>query len=200
MAQALLGRGVLERGTLQAVAREHAWSGGSWAKAAVSGGFVTDEQFTELAVDVSGLERIRFGDTRMDLEVAQAAGERWSTIHEILPVYAPDARTVVVAIVDPDEVTALDELGLRLSRRTQARVTSRADFDRFMGAAFRGEPPPRPLTPEEIEERSLLVQAIRANREAAATLRAVFELCIERGLVTERELQARMARMSAERR
>lgn len=136
----------------------------------------------------------------------------------------PGGRNVCIAVVDPENVSGLGDLEFKLGRRAQAVVASRSEMDRLVRHVFHGEEldrraprtPPRRVFSDEIGEvvpgeqalqeemssQSLrpssefeeLADVVRENQQAAEVLRAIVELCVEKGVLSTSELRSRIAR------
>lgn len=222
IANALVRRGLLSRAVADAVLRDEVRTGLAFGRLVVERNLVSDQVYADVVSEETGAPRLRLSDAPVNADIAGQVGEMWSRSQDIVPLWEDSGRRVVaVAVLDPENVSALDDLGFRLGRRLEPVVASRNELERLARHVFHGEalerraPRARGMDLEEYsiitgeeamqealrtsgeedeEERLALARLVNENREASEVLRAIFELCVEKGVFSKEEITARLER------
>jgi hypothetical protein len=197
MADALVAKGVLDRARADAALRDRERTGLGFGQLVVERGWVPDDVYADILALVYGVDRFRLDRARVDPSVVADVEEGWLRARGLMPLASvPGRREVLVATTDPENLHGIDALGFRLGRRLQLAAASRMELELLLRHVFQGEPLPGPSGAPggpPLEERERLARAVSENKQAARALRAIFELCVARGVFTAEELERRMA-------
>lgn len=198
IADALVERGLLDRFHADAALREEARTGLELGQLVVDRRWVSDDVFAQVVAEVFGIERLALDRTVLDPALASGLGEHWVRSEGLMPlVKRADGRELLVASTNPDNVRGVDALAFRFGQRVRLLATGRHELEVLIRHAFHGDPLPRPAVDRSHDDRDALARAVGENRQAAEALRAIFELCVERGLFTREELDRRLAASDA---
>lgn len=192
----LLARGALDPKGAEVAEREMARSGLPLGTLLVERRWVRADEYAAVVAEITGwpaLDPKVACDRSLAEKVDRVACER----HGICPVRM-EGRRVRVAVVDLDRA-GLDELRFRLGREIEPAVTTRAHLLRILRHVFDGEalellgtqsvdvPGTTP-----IDERAAIHRLVAENRTAARAVRAIYDLCVARGLVEAGALERRL--------
>src|SRR4051794_4749199 len=124
----------------------------------VEEGTVTADQLARAIAERYGLDHLDLTRFKVDMMAANAIPPELAKRHMMVPVDFPDERTVLVAMVDPANVVAVDDLAIRTGRRVRVAVASADDITALIGrlnrldAAVTEAVEEEDLGPEEVTE------------------------------------------------
>lgn len=215
LGEILLDAGLIDESQLQAALAEQRKWGGKLGRTLVEMGFVEEESMLlvlsrQLNVPAVDLDRATLPPDvgrLMRLDLAEQLG--------VFPLGGdPLQKTLLVATSDPTNQEMLQELAARTGRRIQWAVAGRSSIDRAIRRYYYGESHPlTPTSPDheeptrdlgtgqagpaappvasleerlgELSERVALLEKQAANQSRA--LRGLFELLVEKGVMTRTE-------------
>ncbi|MDI6895661.1 MAG: GspE/PulE family protein [Bacillota bacterium] len=119
LGEVLVSLGLLTREQFEAALREQAQSGRRLGEILVSGGLVRPDQLADALARGEGLGRARLADTPPVPGVPEALVRR----HQVFP-FARDGNVLYVAMADPSDVVALDDLRLATGCQVVSEVAS----------------------------------------------------------------------------
>lgn len=169
-------------------------------------GWVPDTGYAEVAAAVFGLPRLNMMTLVVDPLVTQRIDEEMARREGLVPLLgAPDRRETLVGAIEPDNVRGTDMLRFRLGTRVRLGMLSRNELERIVRHAYYGEPLERQASRDLAEETSSaseapipdenfageLARVAQENRQAAHALRALFELCVKKGVIDYDEFVSR---------
>lgn len=198
--EGLVTRGLITRESANAALLDANRLGIEAGQIVVERSWVADSTYADVAAEVLGVERLRLSRVVVDPDAAEGVDEGWVRQELILPLLlSPDGREAQVATIDPENVRALDGLRFTLGRRLRLGVVSRSELERLIRHVYNGEPLVRDvlatqvprITTTDLSEHEELIRIAQENRQAADALRAIFEICVERGLLSYEEFMAR---------
>ncbi|MEL6187578.1 MAG: hypothetical protein AAFU79_23410 [Myxococcota bacterium] len=169
-------------------------------------GWVEDVGYAEVAAAVFGLPRLDMLTLVVDPSVTRSVDEDLARREGLVPLLgAPGGRETLVGTVEPDNVRGVDLVRFRLGTRLRLGMLSRGELERIVRHAYYGEPlergprsrptsenstpAGRPKARDEFAEE--LARVAQENRQAAHALRAIFDLCVQKGVISYDEFIAR---------
>ena len=129
LGQILVDLGYLSEDQLWDVLEEQRQSQGEIVgQVAIRMGFVTHDQVTEALAEQWGMPVISLADTNVPSNVLEIVPETMADIYKIMPVSLKD-NVLTVAMADPQNVAALDDLRNFLGHEVRGAVSSKADVE-----------------------------------------------------------------------
>lgn len=126
--QILVDLGYLNDDQLWDILEEQKQSSGLLGQVAVRMGMVTEDQVTEALAEQWGMPVINLTETNIPPQVLEIVPETMAEIYKIMPVSLRD-DTLTVAMADPQNVAALDDLRNFLGHEVRGAVSSLADVE-----------------------------------------------------------------------
>lgn len=126
--QILVDLGYLNDDQLWDILEEQKQSSGLLGQVAVRMGMVTEDQVTEALAEQWGMPVINLAETNIPPQVLEIVPETMAEIYKIMPVSLRD-DTLTVAMADPQNVAALDDLRNFLGHEVRGAVSSLADVE-----------------------------------------------------------------------
>jgi type IV pilus assembly protein PilB len=134
----------------------------SVGQALVKEGLITEDQLAQALAEQCGLPYEALDDFRVNPEFYQTVSAELMQRHPFVPLRQDQDGTLIVAVPDPHNLSALDELELLLGRPLRLHVSSR---DAIMTALARSEGSSQALKELEAEHRSVLVKEDERGEE-----------------------------------
>jgi type IV pilus assembly protein PilB len=91
-------------------------------------GVITADQLARAIAERFGLDHLDLTRFKVDMVAANAIPPELAKRHLMVPVDQVDERTLLVAMVDPANVVAVDDLAIRTGRRVRVAVASADDI------------------------------------------------------------------------
>jgi type IV pilus assembly protein PilB len=133
-------------------------SGRSPEQVLLDEGVITADQLARAVAERFGLDHVDLTRFKVDMVAANAIPPDLAKRHQMVPISNLDERTLLVAMVDPANVVAVDDVGIRTGRRVRVAVASADDIAALIGrlnrldAAVTEAVEEEELGPEEITE------------------------------------------------
>ncbi|HZQ81529.1 MAG TPA: GspE/PulE family protein [Gaiellaceae bacterium] len=124
----LLDDGVITTRQLEEALAEAEQSGERLGEVLVRTGVLTRRMLAIALADQAGLEFVELGSVEADPAVAGLISERLARRAQVLPLRLADDSTVVVAVADPTDVLASDDLRLSLGLQLELVVAERDEL------------------------------------------------------------------------
>ena len=97
-------------------------------KVLVEGGHITQDQLARAIAERNGLDHLDLNSFPVDMAAANLLGTTAAKRYEAVPVGYVDERTVLVAMADPANVLAMDDIAIMTGLEVRAAVASREDI------------------------------------------------------------------------
>jgi type IV pilus assembly protein PilB len=91
-------------------------------------GVITADQHARAVAERFGLDHLDLTRFKVDMVAANAIPPELAKRHQMVPVAHIDDRTLMVAMVDPANVVAVDDVAIRTGRRVRVAVASADDI------------------------------------------------------------------------
>ena len=163
----LLRDGHLTMEQLEAALAEKESRGGRLGEILVEHGWVTGAVVAGALAEQHGLEFLDIVHADVDPSALSLLPEKLARRYEALPIRFLDEQTMLVAVADPTNVVASDDLRLALGLNVQLAVAAGPDLLRTLGRAYRVQ-----LQDEEAPELATAEEAhsvVESVREGAST-------------------------------
>lgn len=135
----LVDRGLLSAEQLRRGFEEQAANGRRLGEIVVEEGWVSTLDLGLALAEQYSLPFLDLGDGEVDYEVAALLPEHLAQRYRAIPVREVDERTVLVAVADPSDLHAIEELRLALKRKVALGVADERDLDYVLRKFYRGE-------------------------------------------------------------
>src|SRR3954466_14711849 len=99
----------------------------------VEEGSITADQLARAIAERYGLDHLDLTRFKVDMVAANAIPPELAKRHMMVPVTQIDERTLLVAMVDPANVVAVDDVAIRTGRRVRVAVASADDISSLIG-------------------------------------------------------------------
>ncbi|MCY3020167.1 MAG: hypothetical protein NTW87_14210 [Planctomycetota bacterium] len=157
--------------------------------------YVTEEQLAAFLADQLKLPLLKLKDLVVQPNVSSLADAEFLEKHQILPIRRAGDK-LVVAVVDPMDLTGVDELHFMTGLRVEAAVAAEGHVLKAIGYYFHNRPCPELQDAERNAgtasgNHKAVKQGTRASPQAV--LQALTELLIEKKVITQEDLLKKMA-------
>jgi type IV pilus assembly protein PilB len=183
----LVAHGVISKDSLPGALAEVERTGRRLGEVVVDLGFATEEDVLRCLGVHLGYPVVRLEHTYVDPAVARSLPEPFCRNEQVLPLYRVEGRTVV-AVCDPLDIVALDEVGKAVGTAIEVLVAGRSDLraaiDRVFAAAP-SAPARRPAVPLETpppEAQAVLSARGRPLGDEGIPVAKILEGILERAL------------------
>jgi type IV pilus assembly protein PilB len=179
LADHLLARGMVSEGELDAAQRRAEEKGKPLGRVLIEMGFVTEGGLVSILAAQLGFEFVDLSERHVDQTAVSLVGEAIARRHTCLPIDFEGANTLVVAMADPANVVAVDDIRAMTKKDVRVVVATRADVTNAIGRYYRMEHTAEGLVEEvaaekEEEERQSLEAVLKsAGGEDAPVIRLV---------------------------
>jgi len=153
LGELLVERGIIDREQLHEALSVQRRNGVRLGVALMRLGHLAEDALTQTLSDLLRVPTIDLEGLEPDLAAVDVVSARFAAEHDLFPVrlHREGGRTTLtVAMSDPTDVRALDELGFMTNARVEARLASPSDVDRAIrqvyGPRLSGRVPMAPLT------------------------------------------------------
>ncbi len=138
LGQVLVDLGYMTEDQLWDVLEEQKQSPGELiGQVAVRMGFVTEAQVTEALAEQHGMPVVNLAETNIPPKVLELVPETMASVYKIIPISQKDG-ILTVAMANPANVAALDDLRNFLGVEVRGAVSSLADVEAALGRVYAG--------------------------------------------------------------
>src|SRR4051795_9327174 len=131
--EVLVGLGYTTEEQVEIVQRTARVAGRPAEQLLVEEGTVTADQLARAVAERYGLDHLDLTRFKVDMMAANAIPPEVAKRHMMVPVATVDSGTLLVAMVDPANVVAVDDLAIRTGRRVRVAVASADDITALIG-------------------------------------------------------------------
>jgi type IV pilus assembly protein PilB len=125
--------GFVDRGTMDLAVERGTEKGSSPERMLVSDGNLSDDQLARAVAERFGLDHVDLGLYRVDPDAAKLVSPAAVRRYQAVPVSFVGDRTLLVAMVDPANVLAIDDIAVMTGYEVRPAVSSLADVERLLG-------------------------------------------------------------------
>ena len=124
--------GFVDRGTMDLAIERGNANGSAPERVLVTDGTLSDEQLSRSVAERFGLDHIDLGLYRVDPDAAKLVTPAAVRRYRAVPVAFTGDRTLIVAMVDPANVLAIDDIAVMTGYEVRPAVSSLADVERLL--------------------------------------------------------------------
>jgi type IV pilus assembly protein PilB len=135
----LVRDGLLAPEQLEAALAEKEQTGHRVGEIVVQRGWVAPASVARALAEQHGLDYIDLQKTRVEPAAASLLPEQFARRYEALPIRFADDDTVIVAVADPTNVVASDDLRIALGLNVRLGVASAPDVEAAINRAYRSQ-------------------------------------------------------------
>jgi type IV pilus assembly protein PilB len=118
-----------DRAAVDAAVEKAAAEGAAPERVLLADGTITEAQLARAVAERFGLDHIDLGVYRVDPDAAKLVTPAAVGRYQAIPVAFADERTLLVAMVDPANVLAIDDIAVMTGYEVRPAVTSKGDVD-----------------------------------------------------------------------
>jgi type IV pilus assembly protein PilB len=119
--------GFAERGSVERAIAEARASGRRTGEVLLSNGCLTPDQLARVIAERFGVDHVDLGAFKVDMTAANIVSVAAARRYEAVPVHVLDERTLLVAMADPGNVLAVDDISLMTGYEIRAAASARED-------------------------------------------------------------------------
>ncbi len=120
--------GFLDRERIDAAVAQARTTGVPPERILLDSGAITDDQMSLAVAERYGLDHLSLAEFKIDMAAANAISSSSARRYEAVPVAHVDERTLLVAMVDPSNVLAVDDIAMMTGLEIRPAVASRGDL------------------------------------------------------------------------
>src|SRR3954463_10064825 len=124
--------GFVDRGTMDLAVERSTDAGSAPERVLVQDGTLTDDQLARAVAERFGLAPVDLGHYRVAPDAAKLVGPAAVRRYQAVPVSFVGDRTLLVAMVDPANVLAIDDIAVMTGYEVRPAVSSLADVERLL--------------------------------------------------------------------
>ena len=177
--------GFVDRGTMDLAIERGTENGSAPERVLVQDGTLSDDHLARAVAERFGLDHVDLGLYRVDPDAAKLVQPAAVRRYQAVPVSFTGDNTLIVAMVDPANVLAIDDIAVMTGYEVRPAVSSLADVERLLarledpdfghgavapededGAGFPS--PPRPRTPRRPPRSTTCARTPRSTSAPAA--------------------------------
>ncbi len=142
----------------------------------VESGNLTSDGLARAVAERHGLEHLDLGLFQPDMQAANLISIVAAKRYEAVPVSFIDERTLLVAMADPANVLAVDDIALLTGKEIRPAVTSREDIDGLISRLSRLDDVTTDLFDDEPEDAPAEIVDLRESADDAPVIRLVNQI------------------------
>src|SRR6478735_6803337 len=124
--------GFVDRGTMDLAIERGTANGSSGERVLVQDGTLSDDHLARAVAERFGLDHLDLGLYRVDPDAAKLVAPAAVRRYQAVPVSFTGDRTLIVAMVDPANVLAIDDIAVMTGYEVRPAVASLADVERLL--------------------------------------------------------------------
>ncbi len=148
----LVDLGFVDRGTMDLAIERGTENGSAPERVLVTDGTLNADQLARAVAERFGLDHIDLGMYRVDPDAAKLVAPAAVKRYQAVPVSFAGDRTLLVAMVDPANVLAIDDIAVMTGYEVRPAVASLADVERLLERLQDPNFGDGATAPEELEE------------------------------------------------
>ena len=129
--------GLADRERVERASDEARQQGTTLEAALLAGGVVTQEALSRAVAERHGLDHVDLGVFRVDMSAANLITSAQAKRYEAVPVAQVGENAVILAMADPQNVLAIDEIAMLTGHEIRPAVASREDIQALVSRLTR---------------------------------------------------------------
>jgi type IV pilus assembly protein PilB len=139
-------------------------------------GAVTDDQFSRAVAERYGLDHVDLTAYQVDMAAANLVSVSTARRYRAIPIGFVDKQTVVVAMADPTNVLAVDDIQIATGLDCRVAVAADADIEALVGRLNTLQSAVTEAVEEEPEENLAEVADMQVGAEDAPVIKLVYSI------------------------
>ena len=127
LGELLLGRGLISEDQLDMAREQATQRGRSLGRVVIEMGFVTEGGLVAILAEQLGLEFVDLTETQVDASAVALVPETTARRHNCIPIRFDEDQRLVLAMADPANVVAVDDIRAMAKRDVRTVVSTKAD-------------------------------------------------------------------------
>src|SRR3954463_3249928 len=132
LTEVIVDLGFVDRGTMDLAIERGTANGSTAERVLVNDGTLSEDQLARAVAERFGLDHIDLGLYRVDPDAAKLVAPAAVKRYQAVPVSFAGDRTLLVAMVDPANVLAIDDIAVMTGYEVRPAVASLADVERLL--------------------------------------------------------------------
>ena len=168
LGELLLGRGLITEEQLEMARHQASQRGRSLGRIVIEMGFVTENGLVAILAEQLGLEFIDLGEAQIDASAVAIVPETTARRHNCIPVRFDEDDRLVLAMADPANVVAVDDIRAMAKRDVRTVVATKADVVACINRHYRLDRTAETLAEEAAEEADAETRTLEVEEHAGA--------------------------------
>ena len=135
LGELLLGRGLITEEQLEMAREQATQRGRSLGRIVIELGFVTEGGLVAILAEQLGLEFVDLTETNVDASAVALVPETTARRHNCIPIRFDEDQRLVLAMADPANVVAVDDIRAMSNKDVKTVVATKADVAAEIGRA-----------------------------------------------------------------
>ena len=154
--------GFIDRGTMDLAIERGTENGSAPERVLAQDGTLSDDHLARAVAERFGLDHLDLGLYRVDPDAAKLVAPAAVRRYQAVPVSFAGDRTLLVAMVDPANVLAIDDIAVMTGYEVRPAVSSLADVERLLSRLEDPDFGHGAVAPDEDAETAGVPEAVRA--------------------------------------
>ncbi len=167
LGELLLGRGLITEEQLEMARDQAGQRGRSLGRVVIEMGFVTESGLVAILAEQLGLEFVDLTEVSVDASAVALVPETTARRHNCIPVRFDEDQRLVLAMADPANVVAVDDIRAMAKRDVRTVVATKADVVAAINRHYRLDRTAETLAEEAAEEVAADASSLDKIEEAA---------------------------------
>ncbi len=151
LGELLLGRGLITDDQLEMARHQVSQKGGSLGRTVIEMGFVSEAGLVSILAEQLGLDFVDLTEVHVDASAIAVVPEMTARRHNCIPVRFEEGNRLVLAMADPANVVALDDIRAMTKRDVRTVVATKADVVAAINRHYRLDSAAESLAEEAAE-------------------------------------------------
>ena len=151
LGELLLGRGLITEEQLEMARHQASQRGRSLGRIVIEMGFVTEGGLVSILAEQLGLEFVDLTETNLDASAMALVPEMTARRHNCIPIRFDEDNRLVLAMADPANVVAVDDIRAMAKRDVRTVVATKADVVAAINRHYRLDSAAESLAEEAAE-------------------------------------------------
>ena len=167
LGELLLGRGLISEEQLEMARHQASQRGRSLGRIVIEMGFVTEAGLVSILAEQLGLEFVDLTETNIDGSAMALVPEMTARRHNCIPVRFDEDNRLVLAMADPANVVAVDDIRAMAKRDVRTVVATKADVVAAINRHYRLDSAAESLAEEAAEAATIEDQLLEEDSGSA---------------------------------
>src|SRR5688500_820563 len=168
LGELLLGRGLITEEQLDMAREQASQRGRSLGRVVIEMGFVTEGGLVAILAEQLGLEFVDLTETNVDASAVALVPETTARRHNCIPIRFDEDQRLVLAMADPANVVAVDDIRAMAKRDVRTVVATKADVVAAINRHYRLDSAAESLAEEAADAADFEAQTLDDDSSGSA--------------------------------